>query len=80
MMTRNDRPIIGESTDAGELLRDFLERTETTLEPIEPERTLKFYFENKLPEYQAATVRSHCSRLGFLIEWYEEQGQTPGAV
>ena len=49
-MTRTDRPAIDESTDTEELLRDFLERTETTLEPIEPELTLELYLEDKVSD------------------------------
>ena len=73
-MVRNDRPDVDESTDAEELLRDFLDRTETTLEPITPQEALDLYLEDKARECQQATVRSHRSRLGFLVEWCEEQG------
>ncbi|WP_218836437.1 tyrosine-type recombinase/integrase [Halorarum salinum] len=70
----NDIPDVIDSDETEALLRDILERTETTLEPISPQEALDLYLEDKARECQQATVRSHRSRLGFFVDWCDEQG------
>jgi integrase len=70
----NRVPDVVDSLDTEAVLRDILQQTKTTLEPITPQEALDLYLEDKGRECQAATVRSHRSRLGFLIEWCDQQG------
>ena len=69
----NRVPDVIDSSDTEAILRDILEQTEPALEPISPQEALDLYLEDKARECQQATVRSHKSRLGFLVEWCDEQ-------
>lgn len=66
-------PIISMETRQ-DLLREFLESSKSDLEPIQPNRAVELYLEDKARECQQATVRSHRSRLGFFVDWCDEQG------
>ena len=70
----NKTPQVSEERDTEELLREFLESSESELEPIQPERAVELYLEDKARECQQATIRSHRSRLGFFVDWCDEQG------
>lgn len=70
----NETPSITDEQDTEELLREFLERSEADLEPIDPERALELYLEDKARECRQATIRSHRSRLGFFVDWCNGQG------
>ena len=65
---------VRDERDTEELLREFLKSSESDLEPIQPERAVELYPEDKARECQQATVRSHRSRLGFFVDWCDEQG------
>jgi len=69
----NTTPGVREERNTEELLREFLESSETDLDPIDPERAVELYLEDKARECQQATVRSHRSRLGFFVNWCVEQ-------
>lgn len=43
------------------------------LEPIDPETALELYIAEKEPEVSRATIRSHRSRLGHFVRWFEER-------
>ena len=64
----NKTPQVSEKRDTQELLRELLESSKSDLEPIEPERAVELYLEDKARECQQATVRSHRSRLGFFVD------------
>jgi len=66
--------MIKDERDTEELLRELLESSEWDLEPIQPESAVELYLEDKARECQQATVRSHRSRLGFFVDWCDEQG------
>lgn len=70
----NRTPTVQDERGTEELLRELLESSESELEPIEPERAVELYLEDKARECQQATVRSHRSRLGFFVGWCDEQG------
>ena len=74
MSRTNKTPRIVEEQDTEEVLRELLENSQSNLEPIEPQRALDLYLEDKGRECQQATVRSHRSRLGFFVDWCDEQG------
>lgn len=44
------------------------------LEPIEPETAVELYLADREPELASITLKSHRSRLGFFVQWCEEQG------
>jgi len=69
----NRTPKVKDERDTEELLRELLESSESDLEPIQPERAVELYLEDKDRECQQATVRSHRSRLGFFVDWCDEQ-------
>jgi len=70
----NEVPTIADEPTPEQLLRELLDEHGDELEPIAPERALELYLEDKRRECQKATVDSHRSRLGFFVEWCEEQG------
>jgi len=70
----NKTPQVSEKRDTQELLRELLESSKSDLEPIEPERAVELYLEDKARECQQATVRSHRSRLGFFVDWCDKHG------
>jgi site-specific recombinase XerD len=74
MSRSNDVPSIADKRIPEQLLRELLDERGDDLESIEPERALDLYLEDKRRECQQATVDSHRSRLGFFVEWCEEQG------
>jgi len=70
----NRTPKVQDERDTEELLRELLESSESDLEPIQPGRAVELYLKDKARECQQATVRSHRSRLGFFVDWCDEQG------
>jgi len=69
----NRAPTIQDERDTEELLRELLESSGSDLEPIQPGRAVELYLKDKARECQQATVRSHRSRLGFFVDWCDEQ-------
>jgi len=45
----------------------------TELEPIEPDRALELYLEDREIEYADSTIRSHRSRLKQFLSWCDEE-------
>lgn len=74
MNRTNSTPEVTTNQSTEELLRELLESSTSELEPIEPSRALDLYLKDKARECQQSTVRSHRSRLGFFVDWCEEQG------
>lgn len=70
---RNDVPTVINESDAQELLNDLLDRTTDNLEPTTPDQAVELYLEDKQRDCQRTTVKAHKSRLGFFIDWCEEQ-------
>jgi len=70
----NDVPTLANSGDLEDRLADLLEQTTESLEPITPERALDLYLDDKARDCQQATVDAHRSRLGFFVDWCDEQG------
>lgn len=74
MASSNHIPEMAQEQDTETLLREFLQQSESELEPIMPRRAVELYLEDKARECQASTVRSHRSRLGFFVEWCAVEG------
>ena len=43
------------------------------LEPLKPEQGVKWYLEDKQSEYAEATIYAHRSRLGFLVQFLDQE-------
>lgn len=69
----NDTPSVADRSSLEDQLSDLLEQRKTPLEPITPERALELYLDDKARECQQSTIRSHQSRLGFFVDWCDEQ-------
>lgn len=65
-----------EDLDTDELIRDLLNQSKDRLKPIAPARAVELYLEDKARECQQATVTAHRSRLGFFVDWCQDQGIT----
>ncbi|WP_460920850.1 tyrosine-type recombinase/integrase [Salinarchaeum chitinilyticum] len=50
--------------------------SQNALEPIEPERAIELYLEDRSDELRTATQRAYRSALGIFEEWTEEYGVT----
>ncbi|AGN01206.1 integrase family protein [Salinarchaeum sp. Harcht-Bsk1] len=50
--------------------------SQDALEPIEPERAIELYLEDRSDELRTATQRAHRSALGIFEEWAAEYGLT----
>lgn len=70
----NQTPEVATNQRTEELLREILSNSQADLEPIEPDRALDLYLEDKARECRDSTVRSHRSRLGFFVDWCDEHG------
>lgn len=70
----NDRPTIADGDDPEAVVRDLLAQASENLEPITPDRALELYLDDKARDCRQSTVDSHRSRLGFFIDWCEDQG------
>jgi len=44
------------------------------LEPIDPETAVELYLSDRQSEVTQATLDAHRSRLGFFVEWCEDEG------
>lgn len=69
----NNIPSIADRSSLEDQIVNFLEERSTSLEPITPDRALELYLDDKARECQQATIRSHRSRLGFFVDWCDEQ-------
>lgn len=69
----NKVPTIAREQEIEDRLADLLEQTTESLEPITPEEALDLYLDDKRRDCQEATVTAHRSRLGFLVDWCDEQ-------
>lgn len=70
----NDVPAIAEQSDLEETLRGLLEESSEPLDPITPDQALRMYLEDRKRDCQQATVDGHRSRIGFFVDWCDEQG------
>ncbi|WP_123620022.1 site-specific integrase [Halorubrum sp. CSM-61] len=70
----NEVPSIAESHSLENRLEELLEQTTESLEPTDPERALELYLDDKARDCQEATVDAHRSRLGFFVDWCDDQG------
>ncbi|MXR19229.1 tyrosine-type recombinase/integrase [Halobacterium bonnevillei] len=69
----NHVPAIDNGDDLEDRLADLLDQTTESLEPTTPERALELYLDDKSRDCQQATVDAHRSRLGFFVDWCEDQ-------
>ena len=69
----NDVPTIANETGVEEL-RSLLDEAGQTLEPIEPERAVELYLDDRRRDCEEATVKGHRLRLGFFVDWCEGRG------
>jgi len=70
----NEVPSLAEPDSLETRLEELLEQTTESLEPTAPERALELYLDDKARDCQEATVNAHRSRLGFFVEWCDDQG------
>ncbi len=69
----NDVPTIAANTDFEATLRELLEESEESLAAIAPADALQMYLDDRKRDCQQDTVKGHRSRLGFFVEWCNEQ-------
>jgi integrase len=69
----NEVPSITEPDSLENRLEELLEQTTESLEPTAPERALELYLDDKARDCQEATVDAHRSRIGFFVEWCDDQ-------
>lgn len=69
----NELPSITEPDSLENRLEELLEQTTESLEPTAPERALELYLNDKARDCQEATVDAHRSRLGFFVDWCDDQ-------
>jgi site-specific recombinase XerD len=46
------------------------------LEPIDPQKAVELYLTDREPELRETTLKSHRSRLRYLVEWCDQEGIT----
>lgn len=59
-----------------ELLQEILSEQRETLDPIAPEEAIGLYLKDKARNCAHSTINAHRSRLGFFVDWCDEQGIT----
>lgn len=67
-------PSIAEQPDIEDTLREILDESGETLQPISPEKAVKMYLDDRKRDCTAETVKGHKSRLSFFVDWCEREG------